>query len=89
MHLTASNALDYTLVSGKTKMAENKMTGVHATWNDNFCGNFPSTVPLETMGPFARGKTSSLPNMIAANSPWWDEKPQLRQRRKQPKAAVN
>ena len=32
-----------------------------------------STVPLETMGPFARGKTSSLPNVIAANSPRWDE----------------
>ena len=25
------------------------------------------------MGPFARGKTSSLPNVIAANSPRWDE----------------
>ena len=32
-----------------------------------------NTVPLETMGPFARGKTSSLPNVIAANSPRWDE----------------
>ena len=31
------------------------------------------TVPLETMGPFARGKTSSLPNVTAANSPRWDE----------------
>ena len=31
------------------------------------------TVSLETMGPFARGKTSSLPNVIAANSPRWDE----------------
>ena len=31
------------------------------------------TVPLETMGPFARGKTSSLPNAIATNSPRWDE----------------
>ena len=31
------------------------------------------TVPLETMGPFTRGKTSSLPNMIAANLPRWDE----------------
>ena len=35
--------------------------------------NMTCTVPLETMGPFARGKTSSLPNMIAANSPQWDE----------------
>ena len=25
------------------------------------------------MGPFARGKTSSLPNVVAANSPRWDE----------------
>ena len=25
---------------------------------------------LETMGPLARGKTSSLPNVVAAN---WDE----------------
>ena len=32
-----------------------------------------STVPLETIGPFARGKTSSLPNVIAANSQLWDE----------------
>jgi len=31
------------------------------------------TVPLETMGPFARGKTSSLPNVVAANSPRWDK----------------
>ena len=31
------------------------------------------TVPLETMGPLARGKTSSLPNLVAANSPRWDE----------------
>ena len=31
------------------------------------------TVPLETMGPFARGKTSSLPIVIAANSLRWDE----------------
>ena len=31
------------------------------------------TVPLETMGRFARGKTSSLPNVVAANSPRWDE----------------
>ena len=28
---------------------------------------------LETMGPLARGKTSSLPNVVAANSPRWDE----------------
>ena len=32
-----------------------------------------STVPLETMGPFARRKTLSLPNVVAANSPRWDE----------------
>ena len=32
-----------------------------------------STVPLKTMGPFACSKTSSLPNVIAVNSPWWDE----------------
>jgi len=32
-----------------------------------------ATVPLETMGPFACGKTSSLPNVVAANSPQWDE----------------
>jgi len=32
-----------------------------------------STVPLKTMGPFARSKTSSLPNVVAANSPRWDE----------------
>ena len=25
------------------------------------------------MGPLARGKTSSLPNVVAANSPRWDE----------------
>ena len=25
------------------------------------------------MGPFACGKTSSLPNVVAANSPRWDE----------------
>jgi len=25
------------------------------------------------MGPFARGKTLSLPNVVAANSPQWDE----------------
>ena len=25
------------------------------------------------MGPFARGKTQCLPNVIAANSPGWDE----------------
>jgi len=31
--------------------------------------NVAVTVPLETMGPFARGKTSSLPNVVAANSP--------------------
>jgi len=31
------------------------------------------TVPLETMEPFARGKTLSLPNVVAANSPRWDE----------------
>ena len=31
------------------------------------------TVPLETMGPFVRGKTSPLPIVIAANSPRWDE----------------
>ena len=31
------------------------------------------TVPLETMGPFACGKTSSLPNVVAANSSQWDE----------------
>ena len=40
-----------------------------------------STVPLETMGPFACGKTSSLPNVVAANSPRWDENPQPQQRR--------
>ena len=34
---------------------------------------FDSTVPLETMGPFARGKTLSLPNVVAANSPRSDE----------------
>ena len=28
---------------------------------------------LETMGPLARGKTSSLPNVVGANSPRWDE----------------
>ena len=32
------------------------------------------TVPLETTEPFECGKTSSLPNVIAANSPRWDEK---------------
>ena len=37
------------------------------------CKGDLNTVPLETMGPFARGKTSSLPNVIAANSPRWDE----------------
>ena len=31
------------------------------------------TVRLETIGPFARGKTSSWLNVVAANSPWWDE----------------
>ena len=31
------------------------------------------TVPLKTMEPFARGKILSLPNVVAANSPWWDE----------------
>ena len=31
------------------------------------------TVPLETMGPFAGGKTLCLPNKVAANSLWWDE----------------
>ena len=31
------------------------------------------TVLLETMGPFAGGKTLSLPNVVAMNSPWWDE----------------
>jgi len=25
------------------------------------------------MGPFARSKTSSLPNVVAANSPRWDK----------------
>ena len=33
------------------------------------------TVPLEAMGPFARGKISSLPNMVAVNSLRWDENP--------------
>ena len=33
-----------------------------------------ATVPPETIGPFARGKASSLPNVIATNSPRWDEK---------------
>ena len=28
---------------------------------------------LETMGPLACGKTSSLPNVVAVNSPRWDE----------------
>ena len=28
---------------------------------------------LETMGPLARGKISSLPNVVGANSPRWDE----------------
>ena len=31
------------------------------------------TVPLKTMEPCARDKTSSLPNVFSANSPWWDE----------------
>ena len=31
------------------------------------------TVLFETIGPFARGKTSSLPNVVAANSPRLDE----------------
>ena len=31
------------------------------------------TVPLETMGPLARCKTLSLPNVVAVNSRWWDE----------------
>lgn len=35
--------------------------------------NQESTVLLETTGQFARAKTSSLPNVMAANSPWWDE----------------
>ena len=28
---------------------------------------------VKTMGPLARGKTSSLPNVVGANSPRWDE----------------
>ena len=32
-----------------------------------------ATGPLETMEPFARGKTSSLTNVVAANSPRSDE----------------
>ena len=45
-------------------------------WRENqnkIAVQLSSTVPLETMGPFAGGKTSSLPNVIAANSPRWDE----------------
>ena len=34
---------------------------------------FRHTALLETIGPFARGKTSSLPIAIAANSLRWDE----------------
>ena len=46
----------------------------YAKKNIRILYRIPYTVPLETMGPFARGKTLSLPNVvIAANSLWWDE----------------
>ena len=57
-------------------MAEKRQHGLAEMWQLAVPKNQKEkecTVLLETMGPFARGKTSSLPNVIAANSPRWDE----------------
>ena len=54
------------------KFQVRKIDNVHAQISV-FGPRMSYTVPLETMGPFARGKTSSLPIIIAANSPRWDE----------------
>ena len=48
-----------------------------------------NTVPLETMGPLARGKTLSLPTVVAANSPRSGTKTATAAKTRQPKAAVN